>query len=392
MAGNARVRIESIDLVRGLIMLVMALDHVHDFFGDLASSPTDLSTTHVALFFTRWITNICAPVFFLLAGTGAYQALGRLSKKSLSRYLLTRGLWLIFLEIAVMRFALQFNVDYQVTIVTVLWALGWAMIALAGLIWLPLWAVGTIGAIMVTGHDLLDGGSANALGIWGPLWTVLHGPPGIVFNRGGVTIVIAYALIPWLGVTALGYVLGAVYRWPGGARRKFLFWSGTGLVAGFLLLRFANVYGDPFAWSVQKNAVWTLMSFLNTAKYPPSLLFLLMTLGPALLLLRAFDGGVPVLLRSAVIIGKVPLFFYILHFFLIHLLAVAASWLRYGRVDEMFRSPDLAHFPFSAPPGWDAGLPAVYGLWLLVLGIMFPLCAWYARLKQRRVDWWLRYL
>jgi uncharacterized membrane protein len=389
--SNNRQRIESIDLVRGLVIIVMALDHTRDFFGDLAADPTALSATTPALFFTRWITHICAPAFFLLAGTGACLAGARLSKRDLSRYLVGRGFWLIFLELVVMRFALQFNIDYQVTIVTVLWALGWAMIALAGMIWLPAWAIAAIGVAMVAGHNLLDGISASSFGNWAPLWSVLH-TPGIVLNNGRSVAVISYVLIPWVGVTALGYLLGRTYRWEASRRKALLLRLGVGAVLAFVLLRWSNLYGDPSSWSPQASPLWTAISFLNVAKYPPSLLFLLMTLGPVLLLLRAFEDRVPDNIRPALIIGKVPLFFFVLHFFLIHLLAVAASGLRYGMVGEVFRSPDLGHFPFSQPSGWDAGLPAIYTLWLAVVLMMFPLCRWYARVKQRRKDWWLGYL
>jgi uncharacterized membrane protein len=384
-------RIESIDLVRGLVIIVMALDHTRDFFGELAADPTAISTTTPALFFTRWITHFCAPAFFLLAGTGACLSLARLSKRDLSRYLISRGIWLIVLELVVMRFAMQFNFDYQVTIVTVLWALGWAMIALAGLIWLPDWVIAAIGVAMVASHNMLDGISANAFGNWAPLWSILHAP-GIVVNNGRSVVVISYVLIPWVGVTALGFLLGRSYRWEAGRRKALLLRLGIGSILAFVLLRWSNLYGDPSPWSPQTAPLWTAISFLNVTKYPPSLLFLLMTLGPVLLLLRAFDGRVPAAFRPALIIGKVPLLFFVLHFFLIHLLAVAASWLRYGRVSEMFTSPDLAHFPFSQPQGWDAGLPAIYALWAVVVLIMFPLCRWYARFKQERKDWWLGYL
>ena len=372
-----RPRIASIDVARGLIMVIMALDHSHDFFGNLAASPTDLATTTVGLFLTRWVTHICAPTFFLLTGTGAYLTLGRMSKGELARYLVSRGLWLIFLELVVMRFALQFNFDYHVTIVTVLWALGWAMIVLAVLIWLPPWAIGAFGIVLIVGHDALDAVPAASLGAFKPLWLLLH-QLGVIYNNGHVLVLVAYVLIPWVGVTALGYVLGAIYRWDAVARRRLLSWLGAGLIAGFVILRLVNVYGDPGPWSQQRTPLWTLLSFLNTNKYPPSLLFLMMTLGPTLLLLRAFDAGVPWLLRPVHVIGKVPLFFYVLHFYLIHLLAVGASWVRYGRVREMFESPDLAHFPFSAPPAWDLGLPLVYAVWVLVLVLLYPLCRWYA--------------
>jgi uncharacterized membrane protein len=388
---GTRLRIESIDVVRGIIIVLMALDHVHDFFGDLTAQPTNLETTTAALFFTRWITHFCAPVFFLLTGTGACLMRQRRSKPELSRFLLSRGLWLIFLELVVMRFALQFNVDYRTTIITVLWALGWAMIALAALIWLPMRVIAAVGILMIAGHNALDGIQANAFGGLAPLWTMLHAP-GPIFDDGRSVVFVAYVLIPWIGVTALGYVLGQAFSRDAAQRRAWLSWLGIGLSLGFVALRLANVYGDPSPWSVQESPLWTLMSFLDTSKYPPSLLFLLMTLGPALLLLRAFDDGVPAWLRPALIIGKVPLFFYVLHFFLIHLLAVGASWLRYGTVSGMLESPDLGHFPFSQPPGWGAGVPVFYLLWAVVILIMYPLCRWYANVKRRRTDWWLSYL
>jgi uncharacterized membrane protein len=193
-------------------------------------------------------------------------------------------------------------------------------------------------------------------------------------------------------VTAIGYVLGAAYRSDGEFRQRLLLRLGATLIAGFVVLRLFNVYGDPAPWSTQHSLLWSVLSFLNTSKYPPSLLFLLMTLGPAFLLLGAFDTSVPRLLRPALIIGTVPLFFFAVHFFVIHLLAVAASYLRYGTVSEMFQSPDLAHFPFSAPPRWGVGLPAIYALWAAVVIALFPLCRWYAGVKRRHHNWWLSYL
>jgi len=388
--ASTRYRIESIDLLRGLIIVIMALDHVHDFFGDLGASPTNLATTTAPLFFTRWITHFCAPVFFLLTGTGANLMRQRVAKGDLARFLLTRGLWLIVLEVVVMRFALQFNLDYQVTLLTVLWALGWVMIALAGLIYLPMPLLVGVGAAMVAGHNLLDGVRAETLGAFGPLWSILHAP-GFV-HAGAPIVFVAYPLVPWLGVTALGYALGQSYRWSAPRRQVLLLWLGLGASVAFVLLRALNRYGDPAPWTVQGTPLWTLMSFLNTQKYPPSLLFLLMTLGPALLLLRVFDAGTPRLLRPALAYGKVPLFFYVLHFYLIHLLAVAACALRYGNVRGMFSSPDLDHFPFTAPPNWDVGLPVIYVIWACVVLALYPLCRWFAGVKRRRRDGWLSYL
>ncbi|MES1154716.1 MAG: heparan-alpha-glucosaminide N-acetyltransferase domain-containing protein, partial [Rhodanobacter sp.] len=261
------LRIESIDLLRGIIIVIMALDHTRDFFGALDASPTDLATTTAPLFLTRWITNVCAPVFFLLTGTGACLALRRLSKGQLSRFLLSRGLWLIFLEIVVMRFALQFNLDYRVTILTVLWALGWSMIVLGVLIHLPDWAIAAFGAVLVVGHNLLDGIPASAFGSLAPVWSVLHAP-GFLVNSSRHVVLVAYPLIPWIGVTALGYLLGQAYRWNDARRRTLLWRLGLGFSVGFVLLRLWNVYGDPLAWSAQKSPLWTLLSFLDTQKYP----------------------------------------------------------------------------------------------------------------------------
>ena len=386
-----RVRIESVDLVRGIIMILMALDHVRDFFGALGANPTDLATTTPGLFLTRWITHICAPVFFLLTGTGAWFSGRRRSRNGLAQFLLTRGLWLILLELTVMRFLLQFNVDYTVTIITVLWALGWSMIVLAGLIYLPTWLIAVIGSVMIAGHNLLDSVQASSFGALAPLWNVLHGP-GFLVNNEQHVVLVSYALIPWVGVTALGYVLGQLYHWDAERRRKWLLGLGLGLTAGFVILRFINVYGDPVPWSLQESPVFTVLSFMNANKYPPSLLFLLMTLGPAMLLLRAFDGGMPSWLRPVLVYGKVPLFYFILHFLLIHLLAVAAAWIRFGDVSGLFQSPSLDRFPFTAPPGWPASLPVLYLIWAGVVLALYPVCRWYAGVKARQTDWWVSYL
>jgi uncharacterized membrane protein len=385
-ATPSRARVESVDLVRGVIMILMALDHSRDFFGIPGQNPVDLTTATTALFFTRWVTHFCAPVFFLLTGTGSYLQLRRKSRGELSRFLLTRGIWLIFLEIVVLRcFSYQFNFDYRVTMLIVIWALGWAMITLSLLVWLPACAVTAFGAIMIAGHNLLDSVKSAS-----PLWSILHAP-GFVINTPDHVVFVAYPLIPWIGVTAVGYGLGQVYAWDADRRRSFLFRLGLGLAAAFIVIRAINIYGDPGRWSAQKSGVFTVLSFLNTTKYPPSLLFLLMTLGPALILLSAVDARTPRTLRPALIIGKVPLFYYVLHFTLIHLLAVATCYARYGSAHWMFESPDLGHYPFSPPPGWGFSLPVIYVVWAIVVATMYPLCRWYAGIKQRQNSPWLSY-
>ena len=381
-----RARIESVDVVRGVVMILMALDHVRDFLG-APGNPTNLATTTISLFFTRWITHFCAPVFFLLMGTGAYLSLRRKSKGELARFLFTRGLWLIFLELVPLRcLAFQFNFDYRLTMLFILWALGWAMIVLSALVYLPDWAVTTFGVVMIATHNLLD--SINSQN---PLWIILH-RPGFILNTPQHAVFVAYPLIPWVGVTAAGYGLGRIYAWPAERRRVFLLRLGIGLTAGFLVLRAINLYGDPNRWSMQKSGAFTLLSFLNTIKYPPSLLFLLMTLGPAMLALSALEGKSPRVLGPALTIGKVPLFYYILHIPLIHLIAVLICYARYGHVYWMFQSPGPAQYPVTPPPGWGLSLPAIYLVWGLVVLLLYPLCVWFARLKRRHEHAWLSYL
>jgi uncharacterized membrane protein len=384
-------RVESVDVVRGIIMIVMALDHTRDYFGDVTANPTNMATTTAALFFTRWITHICAPGFFLLTGVSAYLSGQRRGRGDLARFLLTRGLWLVLLELTVMRFIVQFNVDYQVTALIVLWALGWSMIALAGLIYLPTWAIATVGAVMIAGHNVLDSVQASSFGAFAPLWLVLH-QPGILIAKESFTVFEAYPLIPWIGVTALGYALGQVFTWPADRRRALLLRLGLAVTLAFLVLRALNVYGDPRPWREQVSPLFTVFSFINTTKYPASLLFLLMTLGPILLLLRAFDGKTPRWLEPVRTIGKVPLFYFVLHFFLIHLAAVVAAYLRYDQVHWLFESPSLDRFPYTQPPGWPASLPVVYAVWIGVVLACYPLCRWYADLKSRRRSVWLSYL
>ena len=384
---GTRARIESVDLVRGVIMVIMALDHTRDYFGMPGANPTDLATASTALFLTRWITHFCAPTFFLLTGTGAYLSRRTRTTHDLSRFLFTRGLWLIFLEIVVLRcFSLQFNVDYHVTVLTVLWALGWSMIALSALVFLRASAAAAVGVVLIAGHNLFDGVRST-----NPLWSVLHAP-GFLVPGPDHSVFVAYPIIPWIGVTAVGYALGQIYAWPEARRRQWLLRTGVAVTAAFLVLRWLNMYGDPVRWSAQKSAVVTALSFLNTNKYPPSLFFLLMTLGPVLLFLRAVDRDTPRILRPAVVIGKVPMFYFLVHMTLIHVIAVAVCYARYGAVHWMFESPSLDRYPFTPPPGWGFSLPTVYFVWATVVFALYPLSRWYASLKARRNDWWLSYL
>jgi uncharacterized membrane protein len=383
-------RLESVDLLRGIIMILMALDHTRDFLGVRGISPTNLEQASAGLFLTRWITHFCAPVFFLLVGTGASLAMRSKSRATLSRFLFTRGLCLILLEVTVVRFVMQFNVDYRVTMLIVFWALGWAMITLSVLVYLPRWAIGLFGVLMIAGHNLLDTVDAASFGKLAPLWMVLH-QLGPVYSSGGHVVFVSYPLIPWVGVTAAGFALGRVFDWPPDRRKKFLLRLGAALTLAFIALRAINRYGDPVPWTHQKSAAFTALSFLNTTKYPASLLFLLMTLGPATLLLRALEGETPRWLRPALVFGRVPLFYFVLHLALIHLFALVVCLVHSGGAHWVFESPDLSQYPFNPPPGWGFALPWVYLAWALVVIALYPLCAWFAALKQRRNDAWLSY-
>jgi uncharacterized membrane protein len=379
-------RLESIDILRGMVMILMALDHTRDFLGVTGVSPTNLTLTTIPLFFTRWITHFCAPVFFLLTGTGAYLSLRRKSKRQLSRFLLTRGLWLIFLELTLFRcLGFQFNFDYHMTLLNVLWALGWAMIVLSALVHIPVPVTAAVGVAMICGHNLLDSIQSS-----NPVWSILHSP-NFVFKSPQHCVFVVYTLIPWVGVTAIGYSLGQVYAWTWRRRRTFLLRAGLGITIAFVILRIMNAYGDPVSWTVQKSTPFTVLSFLNTCKYPPSLLFLLMTLGPAMILLWAVDRRTPQLMRPTLVFGRVPMFYFLLHLPIIHLIAVVACYARYGHVHWMFESPSLTQFPITSPPGWGFSLPIVYLIWACVVLALYPLCHWLAGVKQRRRDAWLSY-
>jgi uncharacterized membrane protein len=353
-----RTRLESVDVLRGVVMILMALDHVRDFFGGTVS-PVNIAQTTAPLFFTRWITHFCAPVFFTLTGVGAWLARRRRSSADLSRFLIVRGFWLIVLELTVVRcLGYQFNFDYRVTMLVILWALGWSMVVLGLLVRFPANVVTIVGIALVVAHNAFDGVAPASLGVLAPLWSILH-VQGFVVQNPNRVVFVAYPLIPWIGVTAAGYGLGRIFDWSAGDRRMFLMRAGVGLSAAFIVLRAINVYGDPVPWSHQTTSVRTILSFLNANKYPPSLDYLLMTLGPALLFLRLVDGVTPRWLRSSLVFGKVPLFYFLLHLPLIHLIAVAVCLVRYGAAHWMFESPGLAQYPFTRPPDWGYGLPAV---------------------------------
>ena len=382
---TARPRLDSIDLLRGLIMVLMALDHTRDFFGTSAMNPRDVHDP--ALFLTRWVTHFCAPIFIFLAGLSAflYGNRGR-TRQEVSFFLFTRGAWLVLLEFTVVLFAWTFDPAFNFFILQVIWAIGWSMIALAGMIHLPRAIIATLALAMIAGHNLLDGIKAEQLQGFGWLWLLLH-EPGLMNPVTGVKVLAVYPLVPWIGVMAAGYVFGPVMNFPEPQRRRWLLGSGIFLVGIFVALRAVNIYGDPAAW--QPFPTWgaSLLSFINCEKYPPSLLYLAMTLGPGLIGLALFEGARGRLAGWLATFGRVPFLYYIAHIYLIHLVAVAAA---------AFAGADLAWLfqgtPMNKPDEYGVSLPVVYVLWLGIVLALYPLCRWFASLKRRRNDWWLSYL
>lgn len=394
---SGRARLDSVDFVRGIVMVVMALDHVRDFFHFYAKSfdPLDPSKTWTALFFTRWATHFCAPTFVFLAGTGAFLSTRRgKTKAELARFLLTRGLWLVLLELTLVRLGWFFNFDYHLMMVQVIWAIGWSLVVLAGLVFLPTRVIAAVGLALILLHNLFDGLSADSFGPLRWLWVVLH-EQNILMPWPGFAVFVAYPLVPWVGVTAVGYAFGSLLTLERGRRRRTLLTIGGAAVVLFVLLRAANVYGDPTPWSVQARGAWyTCLSFLNTQKYPPSLLFLLMTLGPSIIAVALFDreGGPGRLARPFVVFGRVPLFYYLLHVPLIHLVAVIFAYVKYGRAEWLFINWPPPGAPQLEPPGYGYDLWVVYLVWLGVVAALYPLCRWFAGVKRRRRDAWLSYL
>jgi uncharacterized membrane protein len=367
-------RIDSIDLLRGLVMALMALDHTRDYFANYGFNPRDV--TDPALFLTRWITHFCAPTFIFLAGLSAWLYGSGKSTATLSHYLFTRGLWLILLEFTLIQFGWSFSFGLPTTIGGgIIWVIGACMVLMAGLVFLPRWVLAAFALALIAGHNLFDGVRAEEFGAASGLWHVLH-QQGRIPLGGDVSFFVLYPIVPWIGVMAAGYVLGPVMRRPPQERQRILFTLGAAITIGFVLLRATNLYGDPTPWTMQETALTTVLSFLNCEKYPPSLLYLMMTLGPALMLLAAFEyvrGRVADWLR---VFGQVPFFFYVVHIYLIHALAIVTAFALTG-------APVV-------PVGF--GLPGVYLAWIVVLLLLYPLCRWFMRLREGRSGWWWRYV
>jgi uncharacterized membrane protein len=396
--GKAK-RIISIDVLRGIVIVIMALDHAREYFSSFRFSPTDLTHTTSALFMTRWITHFCAPVFVFLAGTGAflyYESRGRSAEKT-SFFLWSRGLFLVFMEIVVVRFAASFNFNYfdsGANILQVIWAIGWSMIFLSLLVRLPSRVIALIGGAIVVFHDLLDGVRPLVPASLQWLFTILHVRDYITVAPG-IEFLVTYPLIPWIGVIALGYAFGNLVTLGEAKKRRTLLWLGLGLTAAFFILRLANIYGDPQPWAVQESLLLTVFSFINCAKYPPSLLFLLMTLGPAILLLSFLKEEENPLSGFFLVLGRAPMIFYLAHIFLLHLIAMVFAWLRYGAFPSWMLSGNPIFSQPAYPLGpadYGYGLIVVYLVWLFAVLVLRPFCSWYIKYKKAHKYFWLSYL
>jgi uncharacterized membrane protein len=389
-------RLESIDIVRGLVMVFMAIDHTRDYFTYLQFPPESIARTYYALFFTRWITHFCAPLFFFLAGTGAYFYGQRRTPRELTRFLWTRGLWLIFVEFTIVGFAWSFVPGFG--FFGVIWALGASMVIMAAAVRLPIRWLGALAVLMIIGHDLFDRVRPAQFGSWGWLWTILHVRSGVMLFGHNRTLVL-FQIVPWVGVMAAGYVFGTFYRLDQRERKRWMAMLGLAMIVAFVFLRATNLYGNPPVglggvsqgdWHIQPTMEKTVILFLDVEKYPPSLQFLLMTLGPAIVLLAWLDGKqVSSIFKPLLVFGRVPMFFYILHLYAIHLLAVLMA--------VAFRQPAewLLHGAFMlnrTPDSYGHGLPFIYLMWLTVLVVLYFPCLWFMGVKQRRKDWWLSYL
>lgn len=390
-------RIQAVDALRGAIMILMAIDHIRDYVARSAQQflPTDLTRTTPAIFFTRWITHFCAPVFMLTAGLGAYfwMTRGHHSKSELSRLLISRGIWLIVLEVTILRLIFFSEISFTANpvILIILWAIGISMIALAGLIYLPMRVIAAVSIAIIALHNLLDHVSAERFGRAAWIWDILHQQNVFAFH--GINFVSAYPVLPWIAVMAGGYCLGTVFELDAHRRRSFLVRMGLALAAAFVVVRAVNVYGDPLRWSYKASPVLTVLSFLNVTKYPPSLDFLLMTLGPAMVALAWLEKCNFHFTNPLIVFGRVPFFYYGAHLLLAHLIEIGMNFVRYGAKSFLLIAPPSMGSSRELFPV-DYGFPlwTVYAVWVVVLLLLYPACLWFARLKQRRHDWWLTYL
>ncbi|TWJ01565.1 putative membrane protein [Mucilaginibacter frigoritolerans] len=398
MATDAQLlvkkRISSIDILRGAIMLIMALDHVRDFFHHVGpnSDPTDMATTTPILFFTRWITHFCAPTFVFLSGVSAHLAGIKRTKSELSAFLIKRGLWLVFVEVVILTFAFSLNPFYNVFILQVLWAIGLSMILLGLVVRAPLTVIAVLGGLIFFCHDILDYVTFPKSGVAANLDNLFLVARGSVIPLGGNRFAFdLYAIIPWTGVMFLGYVFGKLYTpaFTQQKRKKILLYTGIGALALFLVLRIINKYGDPNPWAIQRDGVYTVLSFFNVSKYPPSLLYSFMTIGTSLVILSLIENVQNKFTNILIIYGNVPFFYYVLHFYLIRSLDVILFFASGYHTDQIL-SKDSPFLFKPADMGFNLG--GVYLVWLLVIVILYFPCRWFSKYKKTHHQWWLSYL
>ncbi len=392
MSSLAKSRITSIDLLRGLVMIIMALDHARDFLHFdffLGNDPLDFATTSTPLFLTRWITHFCAPAFVFLAGASIFFSGNKKTKKELSLFLLSRGLWLIILELTVVGFGWMFDPQFKLIFLQVIWVIGFSMVCMSVLIFLPHTVILFIGLLLVFGHNLLDTVHVKGNTVESLLWSILHEPGKFMLSESH-SVFIAYPVLPWLGLMMSGYVFATLYSKGISARKRkqTLIILGTSCIALFVLLRSGNFYGDASHWKEQKTAVFTALSFIDCAKYPPSLLYLLMTIGPALLFLAFAENIKGKVIEAINIFGRVPLFYYVVHLYLLHLIAGVIFFASGHSLSEANFAGGLP----EAPEGFGLHLWQVYVVWLVAIVLLYFPCKWYDRYKSIHRQWWLSYL
>ena len=390
-------RIESIDILRGIVMVIMALDHIRDFFHITANSanPLDLETTTPFLYFTRWITHYCAPIFVFLTGISAYLQSLRKSTSELSGFLIKRGLWFAFMEITVICFALTFDPFFHKIPLQTIWAIGTSMVLLGFVVRLPFGLILSLGLLIVLGHNLLDYPEANPDFKSNLLWDLLHKSNWNGFEIAeGHSFAIVYPLLPWAGLMMLGYCTGVFYepKFSARDRNRIFLRFGFGLLLLFFALRFANIYGDPFPWSFQSIPLKTFGSFMDVHKYPPSLMYMCITIGPALLLLTWLENFENRFTKTIQIYGRTAFFYYILHFYFMHFAAwILFYWRGHTYQQALVASKELPLMYLL--PGEGFSLPAVYLIWIVLVAILFPICKWYDAYKTNHKEkWWLSYI
>lgn len=391
-------RLTSLDALRGTVMVIMAIDHIRDFFDrySMSNSPTDLAETSVIMFFTRWITHFCMPVFMFSAGAGAFLwwTCGNKTRGQLSWFLATRAIWFLFLEVVAMNFAYSFNISaHGLILLLVLYIFGACFLLMAALIHLPLRWVAVLCIAIIALHNLLDPWSASRFGKFAWAWHLLH-QPGVI-TLGNRPALVIYPILPWIGVMAAGFCFAQLITLDGAVRRRITLQLGLTLTAAFLVIRAINIYGDPSHWTTQKSAVFTALSFLNCTKYPASLDYILMTIGPALLLLAWYDRLRFSKYNPLIVFGRVPLFYFVLHFYAIHILLGVLSYIRYGSraFSFIFNAIPAMGGPREVyPPDFGYPLWVTYAIWVCLVAALYPFCRWFGQYKATHRSWWLSYL